>query len=310
VYYIYQFYNKKEKLIYIGKTVNLNRRFISHFSEENWKPKETDKIMYAECKTKTDMDVYEVYYINKLKPKYNISLVNTDAPSFELEELDFKLYLDEDEILQSKNIKKFNNTLNLTDKRLIEIIIDKAKNGRNNTYQYYVIEIENKEYTKKFNTRVPFHFFENIIQKLKSKYILINKIQYNYIKYGFHESGKSILIFEKVVMNYLIENEIFYQIENTINNEVIKNKYSAILYYTMINNKDLMYSIQELKNIFRIKDEYEDYYDFKRRVLLPSIKEINNKTNINIEIEEIKDKRFIKSIKFNKKYKTNMEDAI
>lgn len=92
MYFIYKFYDKEDKLLYVGESINIPNRMSAHLSENSWKKKEIKKILYAKCKTKTDMDLYEVFYINKLKPKYNIQHLNDDAPSFELPELEFKLY--------------------------------------------------------------------------------------------------------------------------------------------------------------------------------------------------------------------------
>ena len=41
------------------------------------------------------MDIYEIYYINKFKPKYNKEYMNKDNFNLRLPELNFKPYEDE-----------------------------------------------------------------------------------------------------------------------------------------------------------------------------------------------------------------------
>lgn len=62
-YYVYRFLNKDNVVIYVGRTVNLNRRFINHDHLHD----EIEKIQYIECNTEADMVWKEVYYINYFK---------------------------------------------------------------------------------------------------------------------------------------------------------------------------------------------------------------------------------------------------
>lgn len=87
MFYIYIFFNNKE-ILYIGKTINIYSRFNDHKSSKNWF-KQVTHIALANCNTKLDMDIYEIYYINKLKPKYNINSVYNETPTFHIEDLTF-----------------------------------------------------------------------------------------------------------------------------------------------------------------------------------------------------------------------------
>ena len=87
--YIYFFYDSNDTLLYIGKTGNLINRLRCHFSKSNlelepWKQEvDKDKIVIYRCKSDTDLEVYETYFINKYKPKYNIEKVYNDFLTFE-----------------------------------------------------------------------------------------------------------------------------------------------------------------------------------------------------------------------------------
>ena len=63
-------------LVYIGRTRQpLEDRLRLHFLAKPiirfLDPRIVSKIEYAECKTQGDMFIYEIYYINKLRPTFN-----------------------------------------------------------------------------------------------------------------------------------------------------------------------------------------------------------------------------------------------
>lgn len=76
MYSVYQFIDKNDKIIYIGKTKrNINDRMQEHFSVYGHLPKEcydsTIAIKYYNFLTEKDMDIAEAYLIKKYKPIYN-----------------------------------------------------------------------------------------------------------------------------------------------------------------------------------------------------------------------------------------------
>ena len=74
--YVYRFINNNNTIIYVGKANNINIRISQHFSNAGHLLQEcyaeVERIEYIELPTKIDMDIKELYYINKWKPKYNI----------------------------------------------------------------------------------------------------------------------------------------------------------------------------------------------------------------------------------------------
>lgn len=58
------------------------------------------------------------------------------------------------------------------------------------------------------------------------------------------------------------------------------------------------YKIDELKELLMIEDKYDKYNDFKRRVILPAIKELNETGYFEIDIKENKVGRKVDSIDF------------
>lgn len=58
------------------------------------------------------------------------------------------------------------------------------------------------------------------------------------------------------------------------------------------------YTVDELKELLMVEDKYPLYADFKRRVIIPAIKELNKSGVFDIEIKEIKEGRKVTSIDF------------
>lgn len=85
-YGVYFIYNHEGKLVYIGKSATclLTRSFQS---AKERKSLNFSKIELRECKNKSDIAIYESYYISLYKPKYNCDLIFDDIPSIKLPEL-------------------------------------------------------------------------------------------------------------------------------------------------------------------------------------------------------------------------------
>lgn len=73
--YIYRFVNKDQKVIYVGKTNNLNKRYNQHFGKRGHLTKDCYnsvwKIEYIKVDSELNALLLETYYINKFRPKYN-----------------------------------------------------------------------------------------------------------------------------------------------------------------------------------------------------------------------------------------------
>jgi plasmid replication initiation protein len=88
-------------------------------------------------------------------------------------------------------------------------------------------------------------------------------------------------------------------------------QYSARIYeflkqYEKLNKR--IFVIEQLKCDLGISiDEYKMYADFKRKILIVATKEINDKSDLYVDFEEIKTGRKVTSIKFNIKSKMKEE---
>jgi len=96
-----------------------------------------------------------------------------------------------------------------------------------------------------------------------------------------------------------------YYLENILE---LKSFYSIRIYellkqYERIKERKI--TIKELREILDVKNKYKLYSDFKRRILLQAQEEINEKTDLKIDFEEIKTGRKVTAIKFIIKKKEN-----
>lgn len=68
---VYFFSDADKEIIYVGKTKDLQRRYIEHTNKTKVGA-EAVYYAYTHIPDAADVDMYETYYINKLKPKLNI----------------------------------------------------------------------------------------------------------------------------------------------------------------------------------------------------------------------------------------------
>jgi predicted GIY-YIG superfamily endonuclease/plasmid replication initiation protein len=295
MYYVYQFYDKKNKLIYVGKTTNLSQRFIAHFNDGGWKSKEIERIMYAKCSTKTDMDMYEIYYINKLKPKYNISLVNGDNPSFILPELTFIEFKDNalNEKYKNKQISiTYDCNLLLVEQRLIHMSIEYINenkinyNDRVDNNFCLLIKIPIIQYRHKFNIKANniYSIMNEVVDNFAFKYYKSDNMYKKFVSYAVCNNQKEILLYYNLdAIKFIMENiQQYLLLDNNI-----KGSYTMQLYNIIknTNNKPIQYNV--LKQLMVCENKYSAYNDFKRFVLNQSIKDINEFSDIRVDIKEI-----------------------
>jgi len=76
---VYYFHNAKDKIIYVGKAINIKKRVSSHFTHNDPDRKRQNflrhihKITYRQCATELEAIVLESAEIKRLWPKYNYS---------------------------------------------------------------------------------------------------------------------------------------------------------------------------------------------------------------------------------------------
>ena len=93
MYFLYRFLDKNNNIIYVGRTNKpLIDRINSHTHLPNKCYQERQKIEYTTCKDKPTLVIYELYYINKWKPKYNVVQRYEEEMALQLPELRWRVY--------------------------------------------------------------------------------------------------------------------------------------------------------------------------------------------------------------------------
>lgn len=74
-YFVYKFVDDNNQIIYIGKTIRLQARMVEHFITDSHLTDEcydnVKYVFYCSFKTNAEMDIYEIYLIDKYRPQYN-----------------------------------------------------------------------------------------------------------------------------------------------------------------------------------------------------------------------------------------------
>jgi plasmid replication initiation protein len=177
-----------------------------------------------------------------------------------------------------------------------------------------------KDFCNLFNIQVAgmYTYLKKTCDKLLQRNITLETSKNKWVKFSWlhrirYDEGTIMIDFHPDLEPYLlfcVENRSYtkYLLENIID---MHSKYSIRLYelskqYQNITTRT--FTITELKKLLGISNEYKKFNDFRKNVLLIAEKEINGLTDININIEEIKEGRKITKIKITilkKDYKIN-----
>ena len=103
----------------------------------------------------------------------------------------------------------------------------------------------------------------------------------------------------KLIKYYLqLQEYTKYRLKNItdLNSEYSLKLYEILKQYEKIGERTC--NLEELKKFLGVEKQYYRYYNLKKRILLITQKEINEKTDISLKFEEIKEGRSIKAIRF------------
>lgn len=98
-YGVYKIFDKNKKLVYIGKSINLGTRLPGSLKE-----KRCLFFSFALTNSKSDVNLYEAYYISKYKPDLNVDSKYDDDVSVELPDLEFSDILHLRDFISDKTV--------------------------------------------------------------------------------------------------------------------------------------------------------------------------------------------------------------
>jgi len=128
----------------------------------------------------------------------------------------------------------------------------------------------------------------------------------------YHDHGSAAISFSTEVMPYLCQLEKQFTKYQLRNISAFKRIYSIRLYELLTQYRTLksrILSVSDLRIALQLDNKFSEFKELKRKVIEPSIKEINEKSDLSIEYELIKKGRSIDSIKFLIKEKSKIKSV-
>lgn len=245
--FIYLFFNIKNELLYVGETDNLPRRIDQHMDEDNWKIRETSKILYATCEKESDRKLYEIYYINKLSPKYNQKDVMDGTTTVKLPELEFrelnlmnyqklKVILKSEKRVENKNIIS-SNVIHINDFNLLNSQVLTEYKKATFSYQDILFKLKYNKAKSNIELEDLLNLIYGNTNDLKRDKIELIPADYEFfIAYQLYESFKTK---NKINLSIKINNNPY---ENLIS--YVEESYDNIVIHL---NKILLKKINEIK---------------------------------------------------------------
>ena len=218
-------------------------------------------------------------------------------------------------VVKSNRLNEALQTLSLPELRIIQLGIVDARETETGLHTDKPLRIDGKRYSEIFNTTLQngyilmkqaeetlfnrrFSFINKEGNIVKSRWI--QQIEY------LDNQGAINICFTKAVVEAITRIDGFedfftqYYLEQTAQ---LKSVYSVRLYELLVQwkvaGKTKLFEVQTFRSQMGVEDsEYKILADFKKRVLMPSIKEINDKTDLLVDFQQQKKGRTVIGFKF------------
>lgn len=220
-------------------------------------------------------------------------------------------------VIKSNKLIEARYKLSLNEQKIILYAVSKLDDTKD---KFNILELETREFMQLLNTS-QFRYTEirELVSNLMSKQVRIKTDKrdlvanwvssIDYIK----DAGLIELEFSEKLIPYLLQlKERFtrYQLNNIL---YLKNKHSIRIYellkqYETIGKRE--FTIDELKKILMLEGKYEQFRDFNKSVLKQTMEEINEFTDLDIDIEYIKQGRKVVAVKYTIEGREKKEEAI
>lgn len=213
-----------------------------------------------------------------------------------------------DLVVKSNTILEARYKLNPIDQKIILKLISLVQKGDSEFKKYHFKVLDMIHYLGIEKNKNAYADLKEITRKLRAKELIIKEenklIQMGWLSSATYWETEGVIELEisKHLKPYLLElKERFkaYPLKNVIQ---FKKSYSFRFYdllkqYETPGKRTL--KITELRKTFLVENkEYPRFWNFEQRILKPSIKEINEKSDLKVTYEKIKHGRNIESIHF------------
>ena len=221
-----------------------------------------------------------------------------------------------DLIVKSNYIIEASYKLSLGEQRIIYMLTSMIKY---NDCEFKVYKINVKDFINLIGTKSNDTYAQVLkyVEDLREKDLSIKKeksilkIKWLSSAEYFIDEGYIELCFDPKLKPYLLELKNAFTKLSLTQMVSFTSQYSARIYELLMQYKKIKERTFELNHIKLLLgidiDEYKYYSSFKQRVITTAIKEINDKSDLYVDFEEIKTGRKVTSIKFNIKSKMKEE---
>ncbi|PGE92289.1 replication initiation protein [Bacillus toyonensis] len=209
-------------------------------------------------------------------------------------------------VSKSNTLIEANSRLNLVEQKMLLCLASNIEpNDRD--FKTYTFPIKQFHDLLGLNGSTKYTELSKITKELLSKVIEIRAgeelIQVSWLSSAIYNRNKGTIDmrFDPLLKPFLLELSSKFTSYRLANVVKLKSTYAIRIYELLKQYEDLKertISLENLRYYLDAMDVYPNYANFKQRVLKPSQKELNQKTDISFEFEEIKLGRKVQKIRF------------
>lgn len=208
-------------------------------------------------------------------------------------------------VVKSNELVQARYDLSLNEQKIILYAVSKLDREKED---FNILSLDIRDFFKLLGTtKERYTEVREIVRELRKKEVIINtdkgEIITGWLSSMEYVKNKGIieLEFSKKLIPYLLQLKkkfTRYQLKNIL---YLSNKHSIRIYellkqYENIGNRT--FTVDELKKILMLEGQYNRFSNFESRVLKPTMKEINDYTDLKVSYEKIKKGKAIHSIKY------------
>lgn len=158
------------------------------------------------------------------------------------------------------------------------------------------------------NPDIAYMQVQNAIRKISKRWMTLRdddnvreEVAFVTKRVYFKKEGRFYIEFHEDLMPYIANLKARYTKYELVNIGAFTSTHTIRLYelcsqYKLIGRREI--TLHELKDWLQVSDKYSIFYDFKKRVITPSVDEINQKSDLIVDVEPVKRGRSIVSLKF------------
>jgi len=250
---------------------------------------------------------------------YDIFSVEVEYMSKNQEQLKFDLDVDY-VVVQNNSLVMGNYDMTTMEQKLFMIMLSTIKKDDTSTKvtSFRVVDLAE---IMQITSQVLYRDLKDICKSLMSKVVEVKMANgdwdiFNIISKAEYKKGQGVitLTINKLSEPYLLQlKELFtaFKLDNVL---CMDGKYAIRIYQQAKSNiykGEYIVDINEFKKQLKLtQNSYGKYGNIKAKILIPAIKEINEKTDIDLTVEEIKVGRKVRALKFRTSNKQNQQKVI